>query len=108
MSPGAASRSSSPQAALTEPAGPVRGTASWVGSIANLANTIVGAGVLAMPHAFASTGLFVGLMLIIACAFTSASGLYLLTRCAKRIEKGNASFFTVAKQTYPHAAIVVF
>jgi amino acid permease len=59
-----------------------------------------------MPSAMSSMGVFAGVCVIIFAGCTSALGLYFLSRCALRIERGHSSFFAVAKRTYPEAAIV--
>ena len=59
-----------------------------------------------MPAAMSSMGVFTGVCVIIFAGSTSGMGLYFLSRCALRIERGHSSFFAVAKRTYPHAAIV--
>lgn len=66
----------------------------------------VGAGVLAMPAAISHMGLTLGIIIIIFAGFTSALGLYLLAQCSKFVQPGEASFFSVAKRTYPHTAIL--
>ncbi|ORY83197.1 amino acid transporter [Protomyces lactucae-debilis] len=81
------------------------GSASFSSSFINLANTIIGAGVLAMPHAMATLGIFGGILVITFAGMTSGFGLYLLTRCAKYVEDGRASFFQLSRRTYPSAAI---
>ncbi|WWD22334.1 hypothetical protein CI109_106825 [Kwoniella shandongensis] len=85
---------------------PKDGHASVTSSVTNLTNTIVGAGALAFPSAFASMGMIPG---IISCAFsamTAMFGLYLLSRCASVVgtrpgEQGRkASFNEVARLTF--------
>jgi hypothetical protein len=61
---------------------------------------------LAMPAAMSSMGILIGVIIIIFAGCTSGIGLYFLSRCALRIERGHSSFFAVAKRTYPEAAIV--
>ena len=51
-------------------------------------------------------GVLMGVLIIIFAGCTSGIGLYFLSRCALRIERGHSSFFAVAKRTYPEAAIV--
>jgi amino acid permease len=51
-------------------------------------------------------GIFMGVCVIVFAGMTSAIGLYFLSRCALRIERGHSSFFAVAKRTYPGAAII--
>lgn len=82
------------------------GTASFSSSFINLANTIIGAGVLAMPHAMSVLGIFGGILVITFAGLTAGFGLYLLTRCARYVEPGTASFFTISKRTYPGAAVL--
>ena len=57
------------------------GSASWTSSVINLVNTIVGAGVLAMPHALSNMGVTLGVVVILWAGCTSGFGLYLQTRC---------------------------
>ncbi|KAF8457496.1 transmembrane amino acid transporter protein-domain-containing protein [Terfezia claveryi] len=83
-----------------------KGEASWISCVVNLLNTIVGAGVLAMPGAMSKFGITLGVFIIFFCGFTSAFGLYLQSRCARYIERGNASFFSLSQLTYPNAAVL--
>jgi len=62
--------------------------------------------IVAMPAAMSSMGVFMGVCVILFAGATSGIGLYFLSRCALRIERGHSSFFAVAKRTYPGAAIV--
>ncbi|KAK0522320.1 hypothetical protein OC842_006502 [Tilletia horrida] len=78
--------------------------ASLFSSIANLTNTQIGAAMLSLPHAIASTGLLLGLLMVVFCGFTSALGLYLLTRCADKLGGRRTSFFEIASRTVPGGA----
>ncbi|RMY42208.1 hypothetical protein D0866_00080 [Hortaea werneckii] len=82
------------------------GSASWLSSVVNLLNTIVGAGVLAMPHAMANMGITLGAFVICWAGLTSGFGLYLQTRCARYLDRGRSSFFALSQITYPNAAVV--
>ncbi|EFX01864.1 amino acid transporter [Grosmannia clavigera kw1407] len=82
------------------------GEASMLSSIINLLNTIVGAGTLAMPAAMSHMGVVLGTVVIIWAGITSAFGLYLQSRCARYLDRGQASFFALSQITYPNAAIV--
>ncbi|KAF2139035.1 uncharacterized protein K452DRAFT_255084 [Aplosporella prunicola CBS 121167] len=82
------------------------GEASWVSSVINLVNTILGAGLLAMPHALSQLGVLLGVCIIIWSGLTAGFGLYLQTRCAKYLDRGSASFASLSKITYPNAAVV--
>jgi len=84
----------------------VIGQASWISSVINLLNTIVGAGVLAMPLALSHMGILLGTFVIIWAGLTSGFGLYLQTRCARYLERGSSSFFALSQITYPNAAVI--
>src|SRR5271169_7126064 len=84
----------------------VVGQASWLSSVINLVNTIVGAGVLAMPLAMSHMGIVLGTIIIIWAGATAGFGLYLQTRCARYLERGSASFFALSQITYPNAAVI--
>lgn len=84
----------------------IAGNASWISSVVNLVNTIVGAGVLAMPHAMSNMGITLGVIVILWAGLTSGFGLYLQTRCARYLDRGNSSFFALSQITYPNAAVV--
>ncbi|PVU91210.1 hypothetical protein BB559_004252 [Furculomyces boomerangus] len=71
-----------------------------------LCNTILGSGLLAMPFALSNVGLFLGMFLILFSGFASGFGLYLLGKCAQEIPDRKSSFFSVAEQTYPKAALL--
>ncbi|ORY90048.1 transmembrane amino acid transporter protein-domain-containing protein [Lobosporangium transversale] len=76
------------------------------GATINLANTILGTGMLAMPGALAAVGMILGSFMIVFSAFASGLGLYFLTRSASRTEGRSASFFACSKLTYPWAAVI--
>lgn len=81
------------------------GSASIGSCVANLANTIIGTGMLAMPDVLSSTGIIPGMILILFCAFMSSFGLYLLSLCSDKLPPRSASFNAIAKITYPTAAM---
>ncbi|TQB75823.1 hypothetical protein MPDQ_001787 [Monascus purpureus] len=82
------------------------GEASWTSSVINLVNTIIGAGVLAMPLAMAHMGIVLGVCVILWSGITSGFGLYLQSRCAQYLDRGTASFFALSQITYPNAAVI--
>src|ERR1700761_5608678 len=86
--------------------GGVAGNASWASSVINLVNTIVGAGVLAMPHALSNMGITLGVIVILWSGLAAGFGLYLQTRCARYLERGTSSFFALSQITYPNAAVI--
>ncbi|ORZ05612.1 transmembrane amino acid transporter protein-domain-containing protein [Absidia repens] len=72
----------------------------------NLANTILGTGMLAMPSAMASVGLLPGIFVILFSAMASGAGLYFLSCCARHTDGRNASFFAISKLTWPKMAVI--
>lgn len=82
------------------------GQASWLSSVINLVNTIVGAGVLAMPLAMSHMGIVLGTLVILWSGMTAGFGLYLQTRCARYLDRGTSSFFALSQITYPNAAVL--
>lgn len=59
-----------------------------------------------MPLAMSHMGMALGIFTIIFSGFASGFGLYLQTRCARYVDRGTASFFTLSQLTYPSAAVV--
>ena len=93
-----------------KPINPMFDSSSALSCIANLANTILGAGVLGLPHALASTGSFTGIVLLTVAASFSAVGLHLLSVCslAQPISKTEASsFYSVARRAFPPATMLI-
>jgi hypothetical protein len=65
---------------------------SIIGSIINLTNTIVGSGILALPFAFASSGMLLGTTFLFLFSSASGFGLHLLAVSAFKVETKNAFF----------------
>ena len=82
------------------------GQASWISSVIHLANTILGAGLLAMPSALSKMGIFLGIFVIMWAGMTAGFGLYLQTRCARYLDRGHVSFATLSQLTYPNLSIL--
>jgi len=70
-----------------------------LGSMFNLANSIIGAGVLTLPFAVQSTGLTLGATLLVVFAALSGVSLMLLYECMRII--GADSYAALAKTLYP-------
>ncbi|KAG0144482.1 hypothetical protein CROQUDRAFT_659912 [Cronartium quercuum f. sp. fusiforme G11] len=83
------------------------GTANLASCIANLSNTILGTGMLAMAHAFAAGGLLLGLTTVILSGSMAYFGLTLLAHCSAHpsVPERQSSFFALASVTYPSAAL---
>lgn len=83
------------------------GTANIKSGTINLLNTIIGAGILAMPYGLKSNGLLFGCLLIIWSSLTSSFGLYLQNKVAKYTQQQEAvSYFSLAQLTYPQLSII--
>lgn len=81
------------------------GHASMLSSVSNLANTIMGSGMLTFPLAMASSGIIPGILTCIFSGCIGAFGLYLLSLSARHAPHRSSSFFVVAQLTFPQAAI---
>ncbi|KAJ7117491.1 transmembrane amino acid transporter protein-domain-containing protein [Mycena epipterygia] len=90
---------------IKRPSGKREGKASMVSSVSNLANTIIGSGMLTFPLAMASAGIIPGMITCIFSGSVAVFGLYLLSLCAARAPHRRSSFFAVAQMTFPRAAI---
>lgn len=82
------------------------GSASLISCGINLANTIVGAGMLGLPGAFGGTGYIGGSILITLGALFSAHGLNLLSKAAQKAGLPS-SFYSVARATVPQYTILI-
>lgn len=83
------------------------GTATVKSGTINLLNTIIGAGILAMPYGLKANGAVFGCFLIVWSSLTSSFGLYLQNKVAKYTQQqGAVSYFSLAQLTYPHLSII--
>ena len=87
-----------PNGACAESA--IHNKATWASAYIGLTSTVIGAGILGLPHAFASTGFVGGAILLLFCGGSSALALHFLVKCAKSIP-GSASFYSVAEVALP-------
>ena len=80
-----------------------------LGAYVNLCNTALGAGILGLPYALANAGYVMGIFMLIICAYFSATGLHLLTKCSQRATpKGEiASFYSIARVVDKKLPLVV-
>jgi len=72
----------------------------------NLANTILGSGMLGLPYAFAHTGWVLGSLLIVLFGISSAFSLHTLALCAMTIP-GPSSFYRVGHHAMPQLTLVI-
>ncbi|KAL0206332.1 hypothetical protein P9112_001639 [Eukaryota sp. TZLM1-RC] len=70
--------------------------ASIFSSTVNLTNSIVGAGVLTLPHAFLDTGAALGILLLVFVAFFSSCSMYFLAVCCEITDR--FSFKAIGKK----------
>lgn len=83
------------------------GTATVKLGTINLLNTIIGAGILAMPYGLKCNGIVFGCVLVTWSALTLSLGLYLQNKVAKYThQRGNVLYFSLAQLTYPHFSIL--
>ena len=82
-----------------------RGFATIISCVANLSNTILGAGTLGLPYAVAQCGIEIGLMLFCVFGCFSAFGLYLLSQSGREFR--NCDFSTLSRRTIPWAKRIV-
>lgn len=78
--------------------------ATTLSSVFNLINTIMGAGILALPYAFRCAGLGVGTIILLVVWAASSHSFVLLSQCAEMSQ--SYSFLAIAKRTYGRAASV--
>lgn len=80
--------------------------------IVNLSNTILGAGMLGLPHAFGVCGWVLGYSLLIVFACLASLGLFLLSCCATKLreadpKRGKQSFYAIAMAVLPQATTLI-
>lgn len=81
------------------------GTASIISSVVNLANVIMGVGILALPIAFSEAGWLLGMLLMLGSAALGVLSLHLLGESARRV--GVYTFYAVCEAAVPHFGVVI-
>lgn len=82
--------------------------ATVLSSVANLCNTIVGAGILGLPYALSHCGLPLGIGLLLGCSLGCCMSLHLLAASAKAVSANRpASFYVVATAAIPRWAWLI-
>lgn len=89
--------------ALGEDGEEAHGSATILSSVSGLTNTIIGAGMLALPHAYATMGWLLGTALVLLCAVVTNFGLHLVKLCEIRMGKRVQSFYDMTSQVMPSA-----
>ena len=72
----------------------------------NLANTILGAGMLGLPGAFAKWGILMGCIGLVVAGSAAGFALHLLSECADYVGRP-AGFYQVAERAQPRLGIVI-
>jgi hypothetical protein len=78
----------------------VRGS-GMIGTVANLVNTIIGSGVLALPSACAKTGWLLCVVLMVISAVLTLWALHYLSQCAHRMGGDKTSFGVFEMAFFP-------
>lgn len=68
---------------------------------------LVGAGMLGLPHAMATTGYILGVLLLFSAAGASAFALHLLSVSAMKVGVEPSSFYVVASRAVPRATWLI-
>lgn len=80
--------------------------ATWGSAYINLTSTVIGAGILGLPHAFSATGWIGGSILLLGCACSSAFALHFLSKCAKKVESP-VSFYSISQLAVPGYSFLI-
>eukprot|EP00756_Hemistasia_phaeocysticola_P017396 Hpha_TRINITY_DN15535_c0_g1::TRINITY_DN15535_c0_g1_i1::g.109083::m.109083 len=82
--------------------------ASLFSCIVNLANSIIGAGILGLPHGIKECGLVLGIIVMTTCCCLSTFSLHLLAQCGHFFhQRGQpSSFYAVAVEAIPRWSII--
>ena len=91
---------------LIESTGAKTNSASRLSCFVNLANTIVGSGMLGLPYAFSNTGWILGSVLLLLSAITTVFSLHCLSVCALKTSVPS-SFYTVTLATIPQFTFLI-
>ena len=76
-------------------------TTSPVATVAILANAVMGAGILALPYAYARSGVAGGPALVFFAGVMNAFTMHLLSSVGRRVAQDKSSFHAVASATLP-------
>ena len=76
-------------------------TTSPVATVAILANAVMGAGILALPYAYARSGVAGGPALVFFAGVMNAFTMHLLSSVGRRVAQDKSSFHAVAAATLP-------
>lgn len=80
--------------------------ASLSSSIVNMANTVMGVGLLALPRAFAHSGMVCGLLLTIFAAVLNVFTCHLIARCQDVVGRP-CTFRDLADRAFPYFSVVI-
>ncbi len=74
------------------------GEGSILGAVANLVNSTIGAGIIALPYAMHNTGFGVGIIMYIVSAIAAANGYLLALKAGQKMR--NLNFETLFREVY--------
>eukprot|EP00038_Savillea_parva_P029219 m.69584 g.69584 ORF g.69584 m.69584 type:complete len:517 (+) comp8595_c0_seq2:222-1772(+) len=96
-----------PAGSTTNAAAAGLGKSGTAASVVNLANTVLGAGMLGLPHAVAECGYGVGFVLLLVSACGTAVGLHLLAVSQATVGITPSSFYAVVNAAAPSLTAVI-
>jgi amino acid permease len=94
-------RLEAPPTPTSEATDATEATTSAAATAAVLANAVMGAGILALPYAYARSGVAGGPALVLFAGVMNAFTMHLLSSVGRRVAQDNASFHAVASKTLP-------
>jgi hypothetical protein len=80
---------------------------SLFAAVVNLTNSILGAGMLGLPAAFAESGWAVGTVLLVLAAITTIIGAQLLLAAQNTVGILPSSFYIVARAVHPALSVII-
>lgn len=83
---------------------PTGGNASIVTSFFNVANSMIGSGLVVLPHAFSQAGWAFGLVIVSFTAIISITTSFFITESISTVNAGS-SFRTISNAAFPHLSL---
>jgi hypothetical protein len=81
--------------------------ASLLSSVSSLTNTVIGAGMLALPNAFAAMGWLLGSCLIVLCAVVTSFGLLLIKLCEVKLGRRVDTLYALTIAVLPNTVCII-
>lgn len=80
--------------------------ATVTSSVINTVNTIIGSGILVLPYTMRAQGIVLGSIVLLSAGIANVFGLILQGASAQYLPRGEATFFSVCKITYPKLSVL--